>query len=72
MRSGGGSQCDCEPLFERISDRIRQDKRQIVSHIQQSNSRLSSRLDSLEKRTKQEVSYWTAQSAGQSRIESCH
>ena len=58
-RGGGVSQCDCDPLLERICDRIRQDRRQIVSHIHQSNSVLSSRLDSLERRTKLEVSYWT-------------
>ena len=52
---GAASQCDCDPLFERICDRIRQDRRTIVSHIQQSNTRLSSRLESLERRTRQEV-----------------
>ena len=52
---GGASQCDCDPLFERICDRIRQDRQTIVSHIQQSNTRLSSRLESLERRTRLEV-----------------
>ena len=52
---GGASQCDCDPLFERLCDRIRQDRRTIVSHIQQSNTRLNSRLDSLERRTRLEV-----------------
>ena len=52
---GGGSQCDCEPVFERLCDRIRQDRRTIVSHIHQSNTRLTSRLDSLERRTRQEM-----------------
>ena len=52
---GGGSQCDCNPLFERICDRIRQDRQSIVSHIQQSNTRLTSRLENLERRTRLEV-----------------
>ena len=52
---GGASQCDCDPLFERLCDRIRQDRQTIVSHIQQSNTRLSSRLDSLERKTRLEV-----------------
>ena len=48
--------CDCDPLFERLCDRIRQDRRQIVSHIQQTNTVLSDRLDNLERRTRHEVS----------------
>lgn len=53
--TGGGSSCDCDPLFERLCDRIKSDRRQIVSHITISNNRLSHRLDSLERRTRQEV-----------------
>ena len=48
--------CECDPLFERLADRIRQDRRTIVTHITQSNTRLSHRLDSLERRTHHEVS----------------
>ena len=47
-------QKSCEHLW--LGDRLRQDRRQIVSQIQQSNLRLSERLDSLERRTRQEVS----------------
>ena len=50
------SECECDPLFERLCDRIREDRRQIVSHIQETNTRLSHRLDSLEQRTRHEVS----------------
>lgn len=49
--------CECDPLFEKLADRIRQDRRTIVSHIQESNTRLSHRLDSLERRTHHEVSH---------------
>ena len=47
--------CDCDPLFEKLCSRIRSDRRQIVSHIHLTNNRLSHRLDSLERRTRQEV-----------------
>ena len=50
------TECECDPLFSRLCDRIRADKRQIVSHIQESSTRLSHRLDSLEQRTRHEVS----------------
>ena len=50
------SECECDPLFERLCDRIREDRRQIVSHILETNTRLSHRLDSLEQRTRHEVS----------------
>ena len=42
-------------LGEATVDRIRQDRRTIVSHIKQSNTVLSSRLERLERRTRAEV-----------------
>ena len=52
-RAGAG--CDCDPLLARLSEAVARDRRQIVTQIQASSSRLHSRLDSLERRTRHEV-----------------
>ena len=51
-----GAGCDCDPLLARLSEAVARDRRQIVTQIQASSSRLHSRLDSLERRTRHEVS----------------
>lgn len=50
-----GAGCDCDPLLARLSEAVARDRRQIVTQIQASSSRLHSRLDSLERRTRHEV-----------------
>ena len=52
---GAGAGCDCDPLLARLSEAVARDRRQIVTQIQASSSRLHSRLDSLERRTRHEV-----------------
>ena len=54
-RAGAGAGCDCDPLLARLSEAVARDRRQIVTQIQASSSRLHSRLDSLERRTRHEV-----------------
>ena len=54
-RPGVGAGCDCDPLLARLSEAVARDRRQIVTQIQASSSRLHSRLDSLERRTRHEV-----------------
>jgi len=47
--------CDCNPLLEKICEKIQNDRLEIVNHIQKANSKISSRLEGLEKRTKADV-----------------
>jgi len=47
--------CDCNPLLEKICEKIQNDRLEIVDHIEKANNKISSRLDGLEKRTKTEV-----------------
>jgi len=47
--------CDCNPLLEKICEKIQNDRLDIVNHIEKANTKISTRLEGLEKRTKADV-----------------
>lgn len=47
--------CDCNPLLEKICEKIQNDRLEIVDHIEKANTKISTRLEGLEKRTKADV-----------------
>ena len=38
--------CDCSPLLEKIDKTIEKDKKDILTHLEQNNKKIESRLDS--------------------------
>ena len=51
----GNSPCNCVPFLEKIGKRMEEDRRQIIGHINQRSTRLDSRLDLLETKTKNQI-----------------
>ena len=47
--------CDCTPLLEKIGKTIEKDKKDILSHLVQNNKKIETRLDSFEKKTKNQM-----------------
>ena len=47
--------CDCSPLLEKIGKTIEKDKKDILSHLVQNNKKIETRLDSFEKKTKNQM-----------------
>ena len=57
QRAGDGKKapCDCSPLLEKIGKTIEKDKKDILSHLVQNNKKIETRLDSFEKKTKNQM-----------------
>ena len=59
--SGGGGltgdkpHCDCTPLLEKIGKTIEKDKKDILNHLVQNNKKIETRLESFEKKTKNQM-----------------
>merc|ERR1719189_629861 len=47
--------CDCTPLLEKIGKTIEKDKKDILTHLVQNNKKIETRLDSFEKKTKNQM-----------------
>ena len=61
-RGGGGggaggdkNHCDCTPLLEKIGKTIEKEKKDILNHLVQNNKKIEIRLESFEKKTKNQM-----------------
>lgn len=55
VSDGHKGACDCSPLLEKIGKTIEKDKKDILTHLVQNNKKIESRLDSFEKKTKNQM-----------------
>ena len=49
------SQCDCTPLLHKIGKTIEKDKKDILNHLVQNNKKIETRLETFEKKTKNQM-----------------
>ena len=55
--TSNGYTCYCEPFIHRFEQHLDRNKKEVVKHLQNTHGRLSNRITSLEKKTKDQISY---------------
>ena len=54
--SNGGT-CYCEPFLHRCEQQMDRNKKEVLKHLSSTHGRLANRITSLEKKTKDQISY---------------
>ena len=55
--SSNGTTCYCEPFIHQCEKQMDRNKKEVLKHLETTHGRLANRITSLEKKTKDQISY---------------